>query len=91
MLKRVGRPCRPTTAHWDFSEVPLKTQGEIQAAICEGIASFEQEYMGRGPKIDDEERKFLHELRGEARHVSPEFDLLFTESMKQPPEQHTSG
>ena len=44
------RPCRPATAHWDFSEVPMKTQGEIQAAICQGIASFEQEYMGRGPK-----------------------------------------
>ena len=27
-----------------------KTQGEIEAAICEGIARFEQEYMGRGPK-----------------------------------------
>jgi hypothetical protein len=38
-------------------------------------------------KIDDEERKFLHELKGEARHVSREFDVLFGESMKQPPEQ----
>ena len=28
----------------------MKTQGEIEAAICEGIAQFEQEYMGRGPK-----------------------------------------
>ena len=28
----------------------MKTQGEIEAAICQGIASFEQEYMGRGPK-----------------------------------------
>jgi hypothetical protein len=42
-------------------------------------------------KIDDEERKFLHELKGEARSVSPEFDLLFEESMKQPQEQHTCG
>ena len=32
------------------SEVATKSQGEIQAAVCEGIASFEQEYMGRGPK-----------------------------------------
>jgi chemotaxis response regulator CheB len=31
-------------------EVAMKTQGEIEAAICEGIARFEQEYMGRGPK-----------------------------------------
>jgi uncharacterized protein YbcI len=28
----------------------MKTQGEIEAAICEGIAHFEQDYMGRGPK-----------------------------------------
>ena len=28
----------------------MKTQGEIEAAICEGISRFEQEYRGRGPK-----------------------------------------
>jgi uncharacterized protein YbcI len=28
----------------------MKTQGEIEAAICEGVGHFEQEYMGRGPK-----------------------------------------
>lgn len=28
----------------------MKTQGEIEAAICEGIGRFEQEFMGRGPK-----------------------------------------
>jgi uncharacterized protein YbcI len=28
----------------------MKTQGEIEAAICLGISRFEQEYMGRGPK-----------------------------------------
>jgi uncharacterized protein YbcI len=28
----------------------MKTQGEVKAAICEGICRFEQEYMGRGPK-----------------------------------------
>jgi uncharacterized protein YbcI len=31
-------------------QVTMKTQGEIEAAICEGIARFQQEYMGRGPK-----------------------------------------
>ena len=30
--------------------VAMKTQGEIEAAICEGISRFEQDYMGRGPK-----------------------------------------
>jgi uncharacterized protein YbcI len=28
----------------------MKTQGEIEAAVCQGISRFEQEYMGRGPK-----------------------------------------
>lgn len=28
----------------------MKTQGEIEASICEGMSRFEQEYMGRGPK-----------------------------------------
>ena len=29
----------------------MKSQGEIEAAVCEGITRFEQEYMGRGPKF----------------------------------------
>jgi len=28
----------------------MKTQGEIEAAVCTGMTRFEQEYMGRGPK-----------------------------------------
>ena len=28
----------------------MRTQGEIEAAISEGISRFEQDYMGRGPK-----------------------------------------
>jgi len=28
----------------------MKTQGEIEAVICERISRFEQDYMGRGPK-----------------------------------------
>src|SRR5581483_3196181 len=31
-------------------EVGMKTQGEIEAAICDGMTRFEQEFMGRGPK-----------------------------------------
>jgi hypothetical protein len=42
-------------------------------------------------KISDEERKFLHELKGEAQQVDPAFEGLFRESMKQAPEQRTSG
>ena len=28
----------------------MKTQGEIEAAICEGISRFEQGSRGRGPR-----------------------------------------
>lgn len=28
----------------------MKTLGELEAAICDAINRFEQEYMGRGPK-----------------------------------------
>jgi uncharacterized protein YbcI len=28
----------------------MRTQGEIEAAVCDGVSRFEQEYMGRGPK-----------------------------------------
>ena len=28
----------------------MKSQGETEAAICQGMSRFEQEYMGRGPK-----------------------------------------
>jgi uncharacterized protein YbcI len=28
----------------------MKTQGEVEAAISQGIRHFEQEFMGRGPK-----------------------------------------
>lgn len=42
-------------------------------------------------KVKDEERKLLHELKGEAKQVCHEFDVLFAESMKQPQERHTCG
>jgi len=28
----------------------MRTLGELEASICEGISRFEQDYMGRGPK-----------------------------------------
>ena len=34
----------------DTVELTMRTQGEIEAAVCEGIRRFEQEFMGRGPK-----------------------------------------
>jgi len=31
-------------------EATMRTSGEIEAAICEGLSRFQQEYLGRGPK-----------------------------------------
>jgi uncharacterized protein YbcI len=28
----------------------MKSQGEIEAAVCEGVSRFQQEFIGRGPK-----------------------------------------
>jgi uncharacterized protein YbcI len=28
----------------------MRTHGEIEAAVCEAVTRFEQDYMGRGPK-----------------------------------------
>jgi len=47
---RSRRSCRPPTETWDSNEIGMKTQGEVEAAICDGMTRFEQEYMGRGPK-----------------------------------------
>ena len=33
-----------------MAEVAMKTQGEIEAAICQGMSRFQQDHMGRGPK-----------------------------------------
>ena len=33
---------------------------------------------------------WAHQLKGEAKEVSPEFEALFQEAMKQPQVQHTS-
>ncbi len=45
-------PPRPAIRYFHETQrgTPVKTQGEIEAAICEGISRFEQDYMGRGPK-----------------------------------------
>jgi hypothetical protein len=40
---------------------------------------------------EDDERKFLHELKAEAAQVCPEFQVLYEESLTQPPEQRTCG
>lgn len=41
----------PTTKTRTVSRtVPIRTKGEVEAAVCEAMIRFEQEFMGRGPK-----------------------------------------
>jgi hypothetical protein len=65
----------------------ILADGRIDAAE----AAWLRQMLFADGKIDNRERKFLHELKGEAKQVSPEFELLFEESMKMPQEQHTCG
>ncbi len=48
-IMRLGRSARSPGCRFDLG-VSMKSQGEIEAATCEGLRRFEQEYMGRGPK-----------------------------------------
>lgn len=42
----------------------MKSQGEIEAAVCDAVSRFQQEYMGRGPRQVHahlvENRLFVH-------------------------------
>jgi len=42
----------------------IKSQGEIEAAVCDAVARFQQEFMGRGPRSIHahlvENRLFVH-------------------------------
>ncbi len=46
------RTSRPAAAPGEREalESALKTQGEIEAAVCAGVSRFEQDHMGRGPR-----------------------------------------
>jgi len=35
---------------WSRGHVAVKTRGQVEAAVSDGITRFEQEYMGRGPQ-----------------------------------------
>jgi len=65
----------------------ILAHGQINA---EEAAWLRQMVCANG-KIKDEERKLLHELKGEAKKVSREFEALFAECMKEAPEQRTCG
>jgi polyhydroxyalkanoate synthesis regulator phasin len=79
----------PAFDHFFYQAIKdhILADGQINA---EEAAWLRQLLFADG-KIDDQERKLLHELKGEAAQVCREFQALFEESMKQPQEQHTCG
>ena len=46
------RRCGASNRKEGTGKVVMKTQGEIEAAICEGITRFERQYLGRGPRAN---------------------------------------
>lgn len=44
-----AQPSGPKSARQQSSNTPLKTQGELEAAVCQGMCQFQQEFLGRGP------------------------------------------
>ena len=86
--KRVQRP-NPAFEELFYRAIKdhILTDDRIDA---EGTAWLRRVLFANG-QITDEERKLLHELRGEAQKLSPEFEALFREAMKLPQERHTCG
>ena len=80
-----------TPAFQRFFYQAIKDHVLADGGIDAEKAAWLRQMLFADGKIDDEERKFLHELKGEAKEASPEFKALFRESMKQPAEQHTCG
>ena len=86
--KRVQHP-NPAFEQFFYQAIKdhILARGRIDA---EEAAWLRRMFFADG-KFEDQERKFLRELKGEAQQVSPEFEVLFDASMKQPPEQHACG
>jgi hypothetical protein len=80
-----------TPAFEQFFYQAIKTHILSHGRIKAEESAWLRQMLFADGKIDDEGRKFLHELKGEAEQVSQEFEVLFKESMKQPPEQRTCG
>jgi hypothetical protein len=79
----------PAFEHFFYQAIKDHVLADGRIAV-EEAAWLRQSLFADG-QIKDEERKLLHELKGEAKEVSREFNVLFAESMKQPQERHTCG
>ena len=80
--KRV-QPRTPAFENFFYKAIKdhILANGRIDAAEAEWLRRM----IFSNGKIADEDRQLLHELRGEAKDVSHDFERLFAEAMKQPP------
>lgn len=86
--KRVGHP-NPSFEQLFYQAI--KDHVLVDGRIDAEEAAWLRKALFADRKIKDEERKFLHELKGEAKAASREFETLFAEAMKMSQESHTSG
>jgi hypothetical protein len=86
--KRVQHP-NPAFVHFAYQAIKdhVLADGRIDAEEVIWLRSF----LFADGTIKDEERKFLHELNGEAEGTCLEFKELFEQAMKMAQERHTSG
>lgn len=87
LRKRVAHP-NPALERLVFQT--LKDCVLADGRVGAGEAEWLRAVLLADGAVRDEERKFLHELRGEAGHSSPAFEALFAEAMAMPQERHTS-
>jgi uncharacterized tellurite resistance protein B-like protein len=80
-----------TPAFEHFFYQAMKDHILADGRINGGETAWLRQLLSADGKIKDEERKFLHELKGEAKQIGREFEALFEECMKQGQEQHTCG
>jgi hypothetical protein len=80
-----------TPAFEKFFYRAIKDYVLVNGRISEEETGWLRRMLHVNGTIDDEGRKFLHELKGEASQFSHEFEVLFNECMKEPPEQRTCG
>jgi hypothetical protein len=79
----------PAFEHFFYQAIKdhILADGRVDAEA----AAWLRRMLFAGGKLRDEERKLLHEIKGEAGQVSREFEALFKDCMRQPPEQRTCG
>jgi len=85
------RAARHAPAFDTFFYQAIKDHVLADGRVSAEEAAWLRQMVLQDGQIHDEDRQFLRQVRGEAKQVSPEFESLFAECMKQPMEQRTSG